>query len=1556
MNTTPVLQPVPEIQGLGPDDTVFDPEQIARWQEATRKFTMDTGAYTEASFVSRAAGSSLPRTPFLKEDCRGHHIWADPPPNKIFHVLSHINEERARAPTTTSACILVPRWIGGSAWRKGLKGWRLLHEYPARAMLYIGREDKVPVEGVPHSKQLWYCPREGEAGELPGIEMEPWVPQDDEPRRRVLLALPTSQPKDDVTLTYLASLGGIGRVRVLLDSGAAGNFITKDAAKNAPGNITRIQNQMVHGAGGGVRIRGRCAPRLVMQGYRGTPTLYVLDALPGGYDVVLGDQWLKEQEALVSFGEGRCVLQKHHPAVILTREVLPEERPDDFEEEEASGDSGGESEPRGGRRTRKHKKLPFKTKLLTSIAFRRAAAGAARTFAIMVVKKPFTRTTTTPVPILPEDPPQVWVTEDDDSEGEQSAKGKDVVPPDVQKVLDQYACVFADIPAGLPPKRNNDHCIPTLPGAMPPHKRMYRLSPREKEEVEKQVGDLLQKGWIVPSPSPYGAPVIFAQKKDGTLRMCIDYRALNKQTVKNRYPLPRIDDLLDMLHGATVFSSLDLQSGFHQIRISPEDSEKTGFLTHQGLYQYKVLCFGVSNAPSTFQSVMNEALAPVLGKTAMVYMDDILVYSKNREDHPRHLAEVLELLKKHQLYAKMSKCSFAQVQTNFLGHVVSAEGISVDPKKIKVLKEWPRPQSVDHVRSFLGLATYFRKFCKDFATKAHALHLTLRKPKKGEPTDFAWGPEQETAFRSIIHALTHAPILRSPDLEVGAKPFHVVCDASGVGLGAILMQDGHPVAYESRKMLPAERNYGVGEQELLAVVHAMRTWRCYLEGVKSVVVTDHNPNTYLQTQPMLSRRQVRWSEYLQNFDFDWLYKPGPQNPADPLSRMPQYTPEKNDDLVELAKKLGRPLTASIEADPILLMMALTMGEDSKEPLVDMKLLLLSEHLRKKAPEDTGRAYRQAYADQCVTGYPLLALSRFTHSRQCHDPANLHLLMARRSERIKAALEKVPESPVVPAVKPLAKRPAKRVRFTEPEPQVPTERGVWHTEFEGEGPVEGIGEPKPVLREETLAELCRLGYERDPWFKNTENLKGLTRRDGLYLREGKTVVPGVGSLRQDILAEEHDTPFGGHQGIDRTFEKIDRAFWWPTLRKDVGDYVHTCHKCQRSKAGNQPPSGMLQSLDVPERRWSDVSMDFITALPLSERGNTQIVVFVDRLTKMVHLDALPEKATAPDVARCFMRNVFRLHGMPERLVTDRDSKFMSDFWTEVMRMLGTKRRMSTAYHPQTDGQTERYNTTLEDMLRHWVNPQQDNWDTLLECAEFATNNSYCTSTRDTPFRLNYGQDPLTPLSVELDTRLPVARDFVGAMTESLRVARLAMAAAQSRHKFYYDKGRKHAEFLVGSKVLLRTTNLSFRGKVARKLMPKWVGPFEVVKRVGELAYQLRLPAALPVHDVFHVELLKGFREGTRYQPPPIPVDVDGHMEYVIEEVIQHRYRRRGKRPPASEYLVKWAGYGEEHNSWEPEDHVEETIALTRFIERQTRKGAWPPPKPVSSKKKSMVELP
>lgn len=413
---------------------------------------------------------------------------------------------------------------------------------------------------------------------------------------------------------------------------------------------------------------------------------------------------------------------------------------------------------------------------------------------------------------------------------------------DVKVNLSEYADRFpTDLPAlSLDnPRPQVQHTIPLQADAQPPFKPIYRLSPLEMAQVDKDVKEMLAKGYIEPSRSPYGAPILFVQKKDGTLRMVIDYRALNKLTVKNRYPLPRIDDLLGNLQGASIFSSLDLMSGYHQIQISDEDVPKTAFRTAMGLFQWRLLSFGLTNAPATFQAVMNNVFGHLLGRSVLVYLDDILIFSKTPEEHLQHLREVLQILRDANLYAKLSKCTFGTHELEFLGHIISKDGLKVDPKKTAAVTSWPVPKDVSHVRSFLGLANYFEKFIRNYAMMVTPLTDLTRKDRA-----WLWTPECQKAFEAVKAALSTAPVLSLPDFT---KPFEMVCDASRFGLGAVLYQEGKPVAFESRKLSPAERNYTTSEQELLAVIHALRTWRCYLEGaMEFVVVTDHQPNTFLE--------------------------------------------------------------------------------------------------------------------------------------------------------------------------------------------------------------------------------------------------------------------------------------------------------------------------------------------------------------------------------------------------------------------------------------------------------------------------------------------------------------------------------------------------------------------------------------------------------------------------------------------------------------------------------------------------------------------------------------
>uniref|UniRef100_A0A2N9GPS7 Reverse transcriptase domain-containing protein n=1 Tax=Fagus sylvatica TaxID=28930 RepID=A0A2N9GPS7_FAGSY len=442
----------------------------------------------------------------------------------------------------------------------------------------------------------------------------------------------------------------------------------------------------------------------------------------------------------------------------------------------------------------------------------------------------------------------------------------------------EYEDVFPnDVPSGLPPIRGIEHQIDFVPGATIPNRPAYRSNPEETKELQRQVEELLAKGHVRESMSPCAVPVLLVPKKDGTWRMCVDCRAINNITVKYRHPIPRLDDMLDELHGSCIFTKIDLKSGYHQIRMKEGDEWKTAFKTKYGLYEWLVMPFGLTNAPSTFMRLMNHALRAFLGRFVVVYFDDILVYSKSLDEHIDHLHCVLTVLRKEKLYANLKKCSFCLDKVVFLGFVVGAKGIAVDEEKVKAIKEWPTPKSITEVRSFHGLASFYRRFVKDFSTLAAPLTEIVKKSM-----GFKWGSEQDQAFIEIKERLCGAPLLALPDFS---KTFEIECDASGIGIGAVLMQEKRPIAYFSEKLNGAALNYPTYDKELYALVRALETWQHYLWPKEFVIHTDHESLKHLKGQGKLNRRHAQWMEFIETFPYVIKYKQGKENiVADALSR------------------------------------------------------------------------------------------------------------------------------------------------------------------------------------------------------------------------------------------------------------------------------------------------------------------------------------------------------------------------------------------------------------------------------------------------------------------------------------------------------------------------------------------------------------------------------------------------------------------------------------------------------------------------------------------------
>ncbi|KAE8695418.1 putative CCCH-type zinc finger family protein [Hibiscus syriacus] len=451
------------------------------------------------------------------------------------------------------------------------------------------------------------------------------------------------------------------------------------------------------------------------------------------------------------------------------------------------------------------------------------------------------------------------------------------LPVEVQRLLAEFSNLMPeDLPPGLPPMRDIQHQIDLVHRSSLPNRPAYRLSPKETEELQRQVEELLERGYIRESMSPCAVPALLVPKKDGSWRMCVDNRAINRITVKYRFPIPRLDDMLDQLSGSKVFSKIDLKSGYHQIRIRPGDEWKTAFKMPQGLYEWMVMPFGLSNASSTFMRFMHQVLRPFMGKFVVVYFDDILVYSLIWTSHFDHLRAVFEMLKTECLFVNQKKCSFFTTSMTFLGFVVSTDGVHADQSKIDAVLEWPRPRTLHDIRSFHGLASFYRKFIRNFSTLISPITECL----KGR--DFQWSEEAEASFQLVKQKMTEAPVLALPDFD---KVFEVNCDASGVGIGGVLSQACHPVAFFSEKLSGSKKNYSTYDLEFYAIVQSLKHWRHYLVQKEFILFTDHEALKYINGQHKLSRRHAKWVAYLQEFTFTLRHQAGSLNcVADALSR------------------------------------------------------------------------------------------------------------------------------------------------------------------------------------------------------------------------------------------------------------------------------------------------------------------------------------------------------------------------------------------------------------------------------------------------------------------------------------------------------------------------------------------------------------------------------------------------------------------------------------------------------------------------------------------------
>ncbi|WVZ71004.1 hypothetical protein U9M48_019631 [Paspalum notatum var. saurae] len=756
---------------------------------------------------------------------------------------------------------------------------------------------------------------------------------------------------------------------------------------------------------------------------------------------------------------------------------------------------------------------------------------------------------------------------------------------------------------------------------------------------------MIEQGIVRRSDSPFSSPVLLVMKPNGTWRFCVDYRALNALTVKDAFPIPVVDELLDELHSARFFSKLDLRSKYHQVRMRPEDVHKTA------------------------------------------------------------LGRITFELRRHQLFVKRAKCAFGVSSIAYLGHVISAAGVAMDSAKVQAILDWPAPRSARAVRGFLGLAGYYRKFVHNYSTVAAPLSALLKKD------GFTWDDAAAAAFAALKTAVTTAPVLAMPDFS---KLFIVECNASSHGFGAVLVQDGHPVAFFSRPIAPRHRSLAAYERELIGLVQAVRHWRPYLWGRRFVVKTDHYSLKYLLDQRLATIPQHHWVGKLLGFDFSVEYRSGATNTvADALSR--------------------------------------------RDTVEEGELLAIS------APR-----------------FDFIA--RLRHA-QATDPALV------------------------------------------------------------------------AIHDEVQA-----GTRAAPW----------AVADDMVTYDGRLYIPPASPLLQEILAAVHDD---GHEGVQRTLHRLRRDFHFPNMRRLVQEFVRACATCQQYKSEHLHPAGLLQPLP------------------------TVILSVVDRFSKYCYFIPLAHPYTAESVAPPFFTDIVRLHGIPQSIVSDRDPVFTSAFWRELMRLMGTKLLMSSAFHPQMDGQTEAANRVIIMYLRCFTGDRPRQWLRWLPWAEYFYNTAYQSSLHETPFRVVYGRDPPSIRSYEPgETRVAAVAQEMEDRDAFLADVRYRLEQARAVQKCHYDRLHRPVSYQVGDWAFLRLRQraaASLPRSATGKLKPRFVDPYRVAELINDVAVRLELPPGARLHDVFHVGVLKKFIGTPPAAPPALPTI---HHGAVVPEPLRVTHARlaRGVR--------------------------------------------------------------
>ena len=949
------------------------------------------------------------------------------------------------------------------------------------------------------------------------------------------------------------------------------------------------------------------------------------------------------------------------------------------------------------------------------------------------------------------------------------------------------------------------HTIRTVDGAQPPKEAPRRLRKDLQDECGRMLVEMSKYGIIAQEQSPYAAPIVMVRKKDGSARMCIDYRRLNAITVKDAWPLPRIDDTLDRLSQAKWFCTLDMASGYWQIALDEEDRKKTGFVTQHGQYVFNVLPFGLANAPATFSRMMDRVMTGLPPEIAMCYLDDVIVVGKDVKSTMANLRRVMERFAAAGLKFGPKKCELFQKEVSFLGHIVSEKGIKMDPEKLRVIREWPQPRNTTELSAYLGLTGYYRRFVEHFARITAPLN---EKMQKG--VEWSWTEACERAFVELKRVMMDDIVLAYPDWD---KPFILDTDASNVALGAMLSQETivngkkveRPIAAYSKSLSKAARNYCVTRRELLAIVEATKHFRPYL-GYKFLLRTDHSSLRWLQSLRNADHQLARWQAALQEFNFDLQHRPGKlHGDADALSRV---AGERHIDKMNTAK---RPCAAA--------------GCNYCDRVENKANVCMK-------PADG--EFEDEYNDPTV--YDRDELERLKKEQEqkfyaitvCADELYEDANMAKEQqndEQIAVVYKHVSEG-----VKP---------------------------------PVQHITQFSPETRS---------------YYKDFERLiieNGVLKRKFLWQEDGveqiwhQTILPT--KLRRGILRLYHDQPTTGHKGWKATWRRVGRRFHWFGLRTFCQTYVKTCDKCQaaQSRYGSRAPLRTVKNY-AP---FSRIAMDIMKLTPAEYRGEKYkaILVVSDHFTKWAEAYPLQDETTER-VAHLLWERLFSKVGWPEELHSDRGTEFESGLVKELAALAATDKTATCAYHPQADGQVERLNRVIQEMLRSFCDKNPTSWPKYLDAVMCAYRSAVHTATGFTPNRMVFGneirlpQDLMTgfaPNEVPQEAAKYVA-ELRSHLDSAHHIARQTLHAAFRSAKRQYDQKAKERAFQVGDAVWYYDPTLHLGEKA--KLTLRWGGPYIVTQVLNANAYKIQLNSRTrPKYiSIQRLKLYKGLDKPTWFE--------------------------------------------------------------------------------------------